>query len=86
MAIFTIFPFSFRTSFINNLLPLLHITFLSEINPFMCFLFKLMLFVFNLNLFNVCCKASLVAVDYFSFCLPGRLFIFPSILNDDFAG
>ena len=35
--------------------------------------------------FNISCRAGLLAMN-FSFCLPGKLFICPSILNDSLAG
>ena len=36
--------------------------------------------------FNICCKAGLVVLNSLNFCLPEKLFISPSILNDILAG
>ena len=35
---------------------------------------------------RISCKAGLVVMNYFSFCLFGKTFIPPSILNDRLAG
>ena len=36
--------------------------------------------------FNICCKAGLVVLNSLNFCLSGKLFISPSILNEILAG
>ena len=36
--------------------------------------------------FNICCKAGFVVINSFSFCTSRKLFISPSLLNDNFLG
>ena len=49
-------------------------------------LFSSLVFLDYINLFNICCKAGLVVLNSLNFCLPEKLFISPSILNDILAG
>ena len=38
------------------------------------------------NSFSICCKAVLVVLNSLNFCLSGKLFISPSVLNEFLAG
>ena len=51
------------------------------------FLLLISTFLFSLkNSLNISYNASLVMINFFSFCLSGKLFSCSSILNDSFAG
>ena len=64
--------------------------------PFLVFLLLLVflfLFLFFFHLFSpqrvllkISCRAGFVVTSSFNFCLFGKLFIYPSILNDILAG
>ena len=49
-------------------------------------LFSSLVFLDYIRLFNICCKAGLVVLNSFKFCLSEKLFISPSILNEILAG
>ena len=51
-----------------------------------CRSFSSLIFLDYISLFNICCKAGLVVLNSLDFCLPGKLFISPSILNEILAG
>ena len=48
-------------------------------------LFSSLVFLKYVSPFNICCKAGLVALNSFNFCLSEKL-IYPSILNEILAG
>ena len=43
-------------------------------------------FIDCISPFNICCKAGLVVLNSFNFCLSEKLFIYPSILNEILSG
>ena len=49
-------------------------------------LFSSFVFLDYISPFNICCKAGLVVLNSFNFCLSEKLFISPSILNEILAG
>ena len=49
-------------------------------------LYSLFLFPFYRRSFNICWRAGLVVLNSLSFCLPVKLLIFPSYLNEILAG
>ena len=49
-------------------------------------LFPSLVFLDYISPFNICCKAGLVVLNSPKFCLSGKLFISPSILNEILAG
>ena len=48
-------------------------------------IFPSLLFREYISPFNLCCKAGLVVLNSLNFCLPEKLFISPSILNEILA-
>ena len=61
--------------------------FTDELFPFIIFMFLVVAFSFSVtNPFNISCKAGLVVVNSFSFCLYVKLYISPSNLNESHAG
>ena len=49
-------------------------------------LYSSLVFLDYLSPFNICCKAGLVVLNSFNFCLSKNLFISPSILDEILAG
>ena len=49
-------------------------------------LFSSLVFLDYISPFNICCKAGLVVLNSLNFCLPEKLFISPSILNEILTG
>ena len=49
------------------------------------YLFSSLVFLDYISPFNICCKAGLVVLNSPKFCLSGKLFISPSILNEILA-
>ena len=49
-------------------------------------LFSSFVFLDYVSLFNICCKADLVVLNFLNFCLSEKLFVSPSILNEILAG
>ena len=48
-------------------------------------LFSSLVFLDYISPINICCKAGLVVLSFLNFCLSGKLFIYPSILNEILA-
>ena len=48
-------------------------------------LFPSFVFLDYVNPFNICCKAGLVVLNSLNFCLSEKLFISPSVLNENLA-
>ena len=51
-----------------------------------CRSFFSLVFLDYISPFNICCKADLLVLSFPNFCFSKRLFIYPSILNEIFAG
>ena len=49
-------------------------------------LFSSLVFLDYISLFNISCTAGFVVLNFVNFCLSGKLFTFPSILNEILAG
>jgi len=49
-------------------------------------LFSFVVFLDYISPFDICCKAGLVVLNSLNFCLSGKLFISPSVLNEVLAG
>ena len=49
-------------------------------------LFSSLVFFHYISPFNICCQAGLVVLNSVNFCLSGKLFISPSILNEIATG